>query len=72
MQLADDDSWLDNATNCLFFGASGVGKTHLALGLAHAMLRSRKTGQILQCVCLSSTATTGQTTTIVAVAPEEA
>ena len=40
MQLADDDSWLDNATNCLFFGASGVGKTHLALGLSHAMLEA--------------------------------
>ena len=40
MQLADDDSWLDNATNCLLFGASGVGKTHLALGLSHAMLEA--------------------------------
>ena len=40
MQLADDDSWLDSATNCLFFGASGVGKTHLSLGLAQAMLEA--------------------------------
>ncbi|NEP20133.1 MAG: ATP-binding protein, partial [Leptolyngbya sp. SIO4C1] len=40
MQLADDDSWLDNATNCLLFGASGVGKTHLAIGLAQAMLEA--------------------------------
>ena len=38
MQLADDDSWLDRAVNCLFFGASGVGKTHLSLGLAQAIL----------------------------------
>ena len=38
MQLADDDGWLDNASNCLLFGASGVGKTHLSLGLAQAML----------------------------------
>ena len=40
MQLADDDSWLDHATNCLLFGASGVGKTHLALGVALAMLEA--------------------------------
>ena len=38
MQLADDDSWLDNAQNCLIFGPSGVGKTHLSIGLASAML----------------------------------
>jgi DNA replication protein DnaC len=40
MQLADDDSWLDSATNCLFFGPSGVGKTHIAIGLAQAMLEA--------------------------------
>jgi len=28
MQLADDDSWLDKASNCLIFGPSGVGKPH--------------------------------------------
>ncbi|MEN8445691.1 MAG: IS21-like element helper ATPase IstB [Cyanobacteria bacterium J06555_13] len=38
MQLADDDGWLDSATNCLVFGPSGVGKTHVAIGLAQAML----------------------------------
>ncbi|WP_276301339.1 ATP-binding protein [Leptolyngbya sp. BC1307] len=27
MQLADDASWLDKATNCLIFGPSGIGKT---------------------------------------------
>lgn len=40
MQLADDDSWLDKAMNCLLFGPSGVGKTHLSLGLARAMLEA--------------------------------
>lgn len=40
MTLADDDSWLDNASNCLIFGPSGVGKTHLSVGLARAMLET--------------------------------
>ena len=40
MQLADDDSWLDKAMNCLLFGPSGVGKTHLSVGLARAMLEA--------------------------------
>ena len=40
MQLADDDSWLDKATNCLIFGPSGVGKTHLSSGLARAALEA--------------------------------
>ena len=40
MQLADDDSWLDCATNCLIFGPSGVGKTHIALGVSQAMLEA--------------------------------
>ncbi len=40
MQLADDPSWLDNALNCLIFGPSGVGKTHLSIGLARAMLEA--------------------------------
>ena len=40
MQLADDPSWLDKATNCLIFGPSGVGKTHLSVGLARAMLEA--------------------------------
>ena len=38
MQLAEDDSWLENATNCLIFGPSGTGKTHLSIGLARAVL----------------------------------
>lgn len=40
MQLADDASWLDKAVNCLVFGPSGVGKTHLSVGLARAMLEA--------------------------------
>ena len=40
MQLADDTSWLDKALNCLIFGPSGVGKTHLSMGLARAVLEA--------------------------------
>jgi DNA replication protein DnaC len=38
MQLADDTAWLERAANCLIFGPSGVGKTHLAAGLARRMV----------------------------------
>lgn len=38
MQLADDTAWLQRAGNCLIFGPSGVGKTHLASGLARRMV----------------------------------
>lgn len=42
MQLADDPSWLERAENCLIFGASGVGKTHLAAALARRTLELGK------------------------------
>jgi DNA replication protein DnaC len=38
MQLADDPSWVERAENVLIFGASGVGKTHLAAALARRMV----------------------------------
>ena len=38
MQLADDKAWLQRAGNCLIFGPSGVGKTHLAAGLARRIV----------------------------------
>ncbi len=46
MQLADDASWLERAENLLLFGASGVGKTHLAAALARRMV---ELGKRVQC-----------------------
>lgn len=42
MQLADDPSWVERAENVLLFGASGVGKTHLAAALARRMVACGK------------------------------
>jgi DNA replication protein DnaC len=36
MQLTTDSGWLKRAENCLMFGPSGVGKTHLACAVARA------------------------------------
>jgi DNA replication protein DnaC len=36
MQLTADSGWLKRAENCLMFGPSGVGKTHLACAVARA------------------------------------
>ena len=38
MQLAEDPSWVQQGGNCLLFGPSGVGKTHVASALSRAML----------------------------------
>ena len=42
MQLAQDVQWLENAQNCLIFGASGVGKTHLAAALSRRCIEAGK------------------------------
>lgn len=39
-QLVNDQSWVTRGHNILLFGASGVGKTHLACSLAHALVES--------------------------------
>ncbi len=36
--LAEGDGWLAQGTNILLFGPPGVGKTHLAAALGHAMV----------------------------------
>ena len=42
MQLADDPTWLERAGNCLIFGPSGVGKTHVASALARRTIEFGK------------------------------
>ncbi len=36
--LAGNRDWVSNTVNLLFFGPSGVGKTHLAVAIAHALI----------------------------------
>lgn len=38
MALADQRHWVKQAENILLFGASGVGKTHLAAGIGYALI----------------------------------
>ncbi len=42
MHLASDVSWLERAENCLIFGPSGTGKTHISIGLARAVIERGK------------------------------
>jgi DNA replication protein DnaC len=42
MHLAEDPSWVEQGCNCLLFGASGVGKTHIASALSRSMLELGK------------------------------
>ena len=36
--LAGQSDWVNRAENLMLFGASGVGKTHLACGIGHALI----------------------------------
>lgn len=38
MALAEGDAWLDQGANILLFGPPGVGKSHLAAALGHALV----------------------------------
>jgi DNA replication protein DnaC len=52
MQLADDPTWLARGENCLIFGASGVGKTHLACGVARRMVEFGKRVKFFSAIAL--------------------
>lgn len=52
MQLVDDPAWLERAENLLFFGASGVGKTHLAAGVARRMVELGKRVKFCSAIAL--------------------
>ncbi|MGD9660750.1 MAG: ATP-binding protein [Porticoccaceae bacterium] len=36
--LAHDRAWIDQAANLLLFGASGLGKSHIAAAVGHALI----------------------------------
>jgi DNA replication protein DnaC len=52
MQLVDDSGWLGRAENLLLFGASGVGKTHLAAGVARRMVELGKRVKFFSAIAL--------------------
>jgi DNA replication protein DnaC len=42
MALAEGDAWIEQGANILLFGASGVGKTHLAVAIGTALIENGK------------------------------
>lgn len=40
LALASGDAWLEKGANVLLFGPPGVGKTHVACGLGHALIEA--------------------------------
>ncbi|MBD2465512.1 ATP-binding protein [Oscillatoria sp. FACHB-1407] len=51
-QLAEDPSWLARSDNCLIFGASGVGKTHIAAAIARSMVEFGKRVKFFSAIAL--------------------
>lgn len=52
MQLTTDISWLERAENCLIFGPSGVGKTHISMGVARATIELGKRAKFFSATAL--------------------
>ena len=52
MHLATDISWLERAENCLVFGPSGTGKTHLSIGLARSAIERGKRAKFFSATSL--------------------
>lgn len=45
MNLVEDTSWINRAENILLFGASGLGKTHVANAIGHALIANNIRGK---------------------------
>ena len=52
MHLATDIGWLERAENCLIFGPSGAGKTHVAIGVARAAIELGKRAKFFSATSL--------------------
>lgn len=52
MQLGENPAWLERAENLLLFGASGVGKTHLAAAVARCMVELGKRVKFFSAIAL--------------------
>lgn len=52
MHLATDIGWLERAENCLLFGPSGAGKTHVAIGVARAVIEQGKRAKFFSATSL--------------------
>ena len=53
MHLATEVSWLERAENCLIFGPSGTGKTHISIGLARATIERGKRAKFFSATSLA-------------------